>query len=85
MSGNASPLTVSLFQSVSMYDPRKDPVVQDLIDVSLKVARDRIEDLKESHHPSMGEEIERVEMEKHEERVDAIKLHFFQKATGHPF
>ena len=68
-----------------MYDPRTDPRVLDLIDVSYKIAVDRIADLKRSHHPCMADEVERWEMEKHEERVSGIQLYFFQKETGHPF
>ena len=68
-----------------MYDPRTDPRVRDLIDVSYKIALERIADLKLSHHPSMADEVERWEMEKHEERVSGIKQYFFQKETGHPF
>ena len=68
-----------------MYDPRLDPRVQDLIEVSRQVALKRIADQKLSHHPSRADEVGRWEWEAHEERVSGIKQFFFQKVTGHPF
>ena len=73
------------FPANQMYDPSKDPRVQDLIEVSRQLTIKRIANKKLSHHPSMAEQVERGEWEKHEERVGRIRLFFFQKVTGHPF
>ena len=57
----------------------------DLIEESLKLAREKIDELKLSHHPCLHRQVIEDCMEEHEKRVDSIKLLFHQKRTGLPF
>jgi len=62
-----------------------DQALQDLIEASLKLAKEKIEDWKLSHHPDLHRQVVEQCMEEHRERVEAIEYFFFQKRTGRPF
>lgn len=57
----------------------------DLIDTSLKVAKERAERAKVSHHESLWEWLLLTEMEKHRMRIEKIRAFITRKRTGEPF
>jgi hypothetical protein len=65
--------------------PETKAVIDDLVEVSLKLALENIEDARFTYHPSIMWLVEEQEMEAHEDRVDRIKFYFFQRDTGEPF
>jgi hypothetical protein len=58
---------------------------QDLIAISLKLAREKIENWKQSHHPDLHDHVVEHCMEEHERREGRIMLYFHQRRTGLPF
>ncbi len=62
-----------------------DEAVQDLIAISLDIAREKIEDWKQSQAPDLWPLLEEQVMEEHEQRAARIRLWAFQKRTGYPF
>lgn len=58
---------------------------EDLEKDSLKIAADRLADLKKSHAPARWPDLVRQVEEEHRERMEALKLWIHQQETGLPF
>ena len=62
-----------------------DEAEADLIEISLKLTKEKIEDYKQSQAKHLHRLLVEQCMEEHEKRVGGIKLLFKQKRTGLPF
>ena len=58
---------------------------RELVEASLRIALDDIEDQKLSYHPSLWPQVEESCMEKHEVRAFKIAAFFTRKRTGYFF
>lgn len=68
-----------------VFSPENQAAIKDLVETSLKVATDGIEDEKRSHHKSHWPTIVERHMAAHKDRVIGIERYFFELETGDPF
>jgi len=74
--GKASPETMHWFS---------EEAEQDLIETDLELTLRLIADLQCTVIEALWDSIEEEQMEKHRDRVGAMKVHFFRRRTGLPF
>jgi hypothetical protein len=68
-----------------VFSPENQATIQDLIATSLKVAGDRTEVQKGSHHERLWPMLIEQEMEAHKGWVVGIERYFIELETGLPF